>query len=82
MPCEVFQHNIIIWDTDNLIYKSDLLGWPEAQSGDRTGPIPANFPKGYNAFFAMKYEITQEQFEQEMLVIFEALNKAVEKGFN
>ena len=31
-------------------------------SGDQTGPIPAAFPKGYNAFYCMKYEITQEQY--------------------
>jgi formylglycine-generating enzyme required for sulfatase activity len=31
-------------------------------SGDQTGPIPAAFPKGYNAFYCMKYEITQAQY--------------------
>jgi formylglycine-generating enzyme required for sulfatase activity len=31
-------------------------------SGDMSGPIPANFPKGYNAFYCMKYEITQAQY--------------------
>jgi formylglycine-generating enzyme required for sulfatase activity len=30
--------------------------------GDRSGPIPAAFPKGYNAFYCMKYEISQEQY--------------------
>ena len=30
--------------------------------GDRQGPIPAAFPKGFAAFFAMKYEITQGQY--------------------
>ncbi len=30
--------------------------------GDQTGPIPADFPKGYNAFYCMKYEITQDQY--------------------
>ena len=37
----------------NLYYPSD---------GDQTGPIPAAFPKGYNAFYCMKYEITQQQY--------------------
>jgi len=37
----------------NLYYNS---------SGDQTGPIPAAFPKGYNAFYCMKYEITQAQY--------------------
>jgi len=31
-------------------------------AGDRTGTIPADYPKGYNAFFIMKYEITQGQY--------------------
>lgn len=30
--------------------------------GDNLGPIPAAFPKGYNAFYCMKYEITQGQY--------------------
>jgi formylglycine-generating enzyme required for sulfatase activity len=31
---------------------------PEYQ-GDRQGPIPAAFPKGFRAFYAMKYELPQ-----------------------
>jgi formylglycine-generating enzyme required for sulfatase activity len=31
-------------------------------SGDRLGPIPADFPKGFNAFYCMKYEIMQQQY--------------------
>ena len=30
--------------------------------GDFSGPIPAAFPKGYAAFYCMKYEITQGQY--------------------
>jgi formylglycine-generating enzyme required for sulfatase activity len=30
--------------------------------GDQLGPIPAAFPKGFNAFYCMKYEITQSQY--------------------
>jgi formylglycine-generating enzyme required for sulfatase activity len=30
--------------------------------GDRLGPIPAGFPKGTRAFYAMKYEITQGEY--------------------
>lgn len=30
--------------------------------GDQSGPIPEAFPKGYNAFYCMKYEITQSQY--------------------
>ena len=42
--------------TNNLYYASSTNG------GDQAGPIPAAFPKGYNAFYCMKYEITQEQY--------------------
>lgn len=31
-------------------------------SGDRSGPVPADFPKGYAAFYLMKYEATQGQY--------------------
>jgi formylglycine-generating enzyme required for sulfatase activity len=30
--------------------------------GDQAGPIPELFPKGYNAFYCMKYEISQGQY--------------------
>ena len=30
--------------------------------GDITGPIPANFPKGFAAFWIMKYECSQQQY--------------------
>jgi len=33
-----------------------------AHGGDGQGPIPAAFPKGYNAFYLMKYEISQGQY--------------------
>jgi len=41
----------------NLYYPYEL-----GYSGDRTGPVPAAFPKGYNAFYCMKYEISQQQY--------------------
>lgn len=31
-------------------------------NGDQLGPIPADFPKGYDAFWCMKYEITEDQW--------------------
>ena len=31
-------------------------------SGDQQGPIPAAYPKGYSAFYMMKYEISQGQY--------------------
>ncbi|MCX6162021.1 MAG: hypothetical protein NTV87_11920, partial [Ignavibacteriae bacterium] len=30
--------------------------------GDRLGPIPAAFPKGYYAFYCMKYELSQQEY--------------------
>lgn len=45
-------------ETGNLYYwsKTDLY------NGDRQGPIPATFPKGYRSFYIMKYELSQGQY--------------------
>ncbi len=32
--------------------------------GDRQGPVPAAFPKGFQAFYAMKYELSQGQYAE------------------
>jgi formylglycine-generating enzyme required for sulfatase activity len=40
----------------------DLYYPAGAAYGDQSGPIPAAFPKGYAAFYGMKYEITQGQY--------------------
>ncbi len=40
----------------NLYYASN------SNSGDQSGPIPAAYPKGFAAFYCMKYEISQEQY--------------------
>ncbi len=42
----------------SLYYRSQQ---PEYQ-GDQQGPVPTAFPKGYQAFYVMKYEITQGQY--------------------
>jgi len=42
--------------TGNLYYASSTYG------GDQAGPIPAAFPKGYAAFYCMKYDISQGQY--------------------
>ena len=34
----------------------------DAWAGDHLGPLPAGFPKGYGAFYLMKYEISQGQY--------------------
>lgn len=41
-----------------LYYRSDN----PLYNGDQKGPVPASFPKGYRAFYIMKYEITQGQY--------------------
>ncbi len=33
-------------------------------AGDRQGPIPAAFPKGYHDFYCMKYEVSQGQYAE------------------
>ena len=46
---------------DNLYYAA-MPGGGMANSGDQAGPIPAAFPKGFSAFYCMKYEISQQQY--------------------
>lgn len=57
-PYQITSENSITVGTTNgnLYYPSIGL------SGDQNGPIPASFPKGYDAFYCMKYEITQDQY--------------------
>ena len=38
------------------------LSNPIHDSGDQGGPIPASFPKGFAAFYCMKYEVSQSQW--------------------
>ena len=44
--------------------KGQLYYWSEEAlyNGDQQGPVPANFPKGFDAFYIMKYELTQGQY--------------------
>ena len=41
-----------------------LYYWSETAlyNGDQQGPIPGEFPKGFKAFYVMKYELTQGQY--------------------
>ncbi len=43
---------------NNLYYDNDN----PPNTGDQSGPIPASFPKGYNAFYIMKCDISQGQY--------------------
>lgn len=40
----------------NLYYDNTV------NAGDQLGPIPASYPKGFNAFYCMKYEVSQDQW--------------------
>ncbi len=42
----------------------NLFYWSESDlyNGDRKGPVPAKFPKGFRSFYVMKYELTQGQY--------------------
>lgn len=42
----------------------DLYYWSEEAmyNGDQQGPVPEAFPKGFRAFYIMKYELTQGQY--------------------
>jgi len=37
-------------------------GFSYLSGGDQLGPIPQEFPKGFNGFFCMKYEVSQQQW--------------------
>ncbi len=44
--------------------KGALYYWSKnaLYNGDQQGPIPSAYPKGYDAFYLMKYELTQGQY--------------------
>lgn len=51
---------ITVADTpNNLYYNQDNNS---DQAGDQLGPVPADFPKGFDAFYIMKYELSQDQW--------------------
>ena len=55
---------IPIGETNGMLsYKTNQKNdWPDGDAGDRLGPIPAGFPKGFAATYVMKYEISQIQY--------------------
>jgi formylglycine-generating enzyme required for sulfatase activity len=48
----------------SLYYTNNGVGYPTyfLGGGDNAGPIPAAYPKGYDAFWIMKYECSQQQY--------------------
>lgn len=73
-PYKVVDANEISVETTagNLNYTAGL-------SADRLGPIPATFPTGYNAFWLMKYEASQQQYADFLNHL--DLNKATLRTF-
>ncbi len=60
-PFQVFNENAISVGTGaNNLYYDPTINDPFV--GDRSGPVPAVFPKGYAPFFCMKYELSQQGY--------------------
>lgn len=64
----------------NLYYAAGVA----SGGGDQTGIVPTAFPKGYNAFYCMKYEVSQQQYVSFLnkLTPAEATNRAYTGGGN
>lgn len=63
VPYRVTSENAItISNTSGNLYYDNTEGTSETAIGDQAGPIPAAFPKGFSAFYCMKYEVTQDQW--------------------
>ena len=52
------ENAITVANTAGNLYYSSSNGI----GGDLAGPIPANYPKGFNAYWLMKYECSQQQY--------------------
>jgi formylglycine-generating enzyme required for sulfatase activity len=46
----------------SLCYRRAERSFERGREGDFEGPIPAAYPNGYEAFYLMKYEVTQGQY--------------------
>lgn len=53
------ENSINVGQVNGRLYYQNSSG---TFGGDQLGPIPSTFPKGYNAFYCMKYEISQGQW--------------------
>ena len=49
-------------EAGNLYYLDATFLRDDFTSGDKTGTLAADFPKGYAGFYQMKYEVTQQQY--------------------
>ncbi|NJB84474.1 hypothetical protein GGR26_000219 [Lewinella marina] len=58
-PYRVTSSNAIpVLDDPHSLYYRDV----DTTGSDISGPIPAAFPKGFRPFYAMKYELSQQQY--------------------
>ena len=50
--------------------------------GDQSGPIPAAYPNGYEAFYLMKYKVTQGQYADFLNTLrdIQTVNRAIHAG--
>jgi hypothetical protein len=53
---------ITIANSAGNLYYDNTEGLGAVNIGDQLGPLPAAFPKGFDAFYIMKYEVTQDQW--------------------
>ncbi|MCX6162041.1 MAG: SUMF1/EgtB/PvdO family nonheme iron enzyme [Ignavibacteriae bacterium] len=54
------ENTLLVGASNGKLWYDNPVALP--YSGDQGGPIPAAFPKGYNAFYSMKYEISQQGY--------------------
>lgn len=53
-------HSVLIEEKTTLL--DSIKGLSARDGGNWTGTLPASFPNGYEAFYVMKYELSQEQY--------------------
>jgi len=54
--------NPLLISSENALPMGTAVGSLNQQSVNLSGSLPLNYPKGFGAFWVMKYEITQEQY--------------------
>lgn len=63
-PFTITSENAIILNDTLTINPNPESLWATGAINKGTGQIPAAFPKGYNSFYIMKYEVTQGQYTE------------------
>ena len=62
-PFRIVNENALaVGDSAEQLFYNKRIFTSTNGAGDGLGPIPVAFPKGYAAFYGMKYEITQGQY--------------------